>query len=204
MLSVRSDGFAALRIRPSHWPRLRCLLTTMGLYASSCATSDSIQGTTSGSSGDTVICALHNCSSDSDCGACSAGRHLCNVRDRRCQACDVATGAGCYDDEVCSSFGTCIPNGLDCPTDDHGVPTVFCTETADCAACNVDHQVCTWPPAGAWPAPRKTRTAVSTTRSARRTTRASRSAPRPATSTPTAWAATSSARRRSTAPRTSA
>jgi hypothetical protein len=122
-----------------------------GLFAAACVSSSQvIDSTTSSSSGagasgfvdDGTICVLHNCKSASDCGACSEGRKLCNLRDHRCVACDVTTGEGCLEGEICSDFGSCIPNGLTCDVDDRGIPTIPCVASIDCAACDPAHQVC--------------------------------------------------------------
>ena len=89
-----------------------------------------------------AICLLHNCESDAECGACSDGRHSCKLDERRCVACDADTGAGCGDSEYCSSYGVCVPDGVSCPTDVHGTPTITCASSADCIACDPMHRVC--------------------------------------------------------------
>ncbi len=94
------------------------------------------------------VCLLHTCDNDAECAGCSEGRTTCNVIEHRCVACDAATGSGCPDGQACSSFGNCVPEGLTCPTDEHGTPVISCTTSADCAACDPMHRVCD-PAAGA-------------------------------------------------------
>ncbi len=93
-------------------------------------------GTTNG------ICLLNNCSADEHCLGCADGRNTCLEAENRCVACDPNTGEGCPDGEECSPFGLCVPEGLTCPTDGMGTPTVTCTKNADCLACSPMHQVC--------------------------------------------------------------
>ncbi|MEM1029227.1 MAG: hypothetical protein AAGN82_02705 [Myxococcota bacterium] len=97
-----------------------------------------------GSGGDDQqgICLLNNCNSDVECAGCGDGRNTCLVDENRCVACDPNTGQGCADGESCSSFGLCVPEGLTCPTDGDGTPTLTCTKNSDCAACSPMHQVC--------------------------------------------------------------
>ncbi len=57
-------------------------------------------------------------------------------------ACDAKTGTGCAAGEKCTSFGTCAPAELTCPTDAQGEPTITCKTKADCLACDPLHQVC--------------------------------------------------------------
>ncbi|MEZ4220827.1 MAG: hypothetical protein R3B13_07830 [Polyangiaceae bacterium] len=90
----------------------------------------------------TGICLLNNCSSDDQCVGCSFGRDKCDVPNNRCVACDAKTGQGCATGEKCTSFGTCAPGDLTCPTDGQGQPTITCKTTPDCAACDPLHQVC--------------------------------------------------------------
>src|SRR5215203_3416125 len=125
-------------------------LALEGLFAAACVSSGQVvDNTTSSSSGagaagiidDGTICVLHNCKADSDCGACSEGRKLCNLRDHRCVGCNIATGEGCSEGQICSDFGSCIPTGLTCDVDDRGVPTISCVSSIDCAACDGAHQV---------------------------------------------------------------
>lgn len=92
--------------------------------------------------GDPAICLLHNCDSDAECAGCSDGRTTCLVAEHRCVACDADSGTGCPEGQVCSSWGNCVPEGLECPTDVHGTPQISCTKSADCAACDPMHQVC--------------------------------------------------------------
>lgn len=89
-----------------------------------------------------AICLLHNCNADDECGACSDGRTTCLVSEHRCVACDSGSGTGCPDGQQCSSWGKCVPQGLECPTDNHGNPTISCGSSADCAACDPMHLVC--------------------------------------------------------------
>lgn len=89
-----------------------------------------------------AICLLHNCHADAECGACSGGRVFCDLEENRCVACGEDTATGCPDGQVCSSWGNCIPPELTCPTDDHGTPTISCSDNADCAACDPMHLVC--------------------------------------------------------------
>lgn len=91
---------------------------------------------------ESAICILHNCTEDAHCGGCSDGRNTCLVEEGRCVACDAATNSGCEPGFQCSSWGNCVPEGLECPSDDHGVPTITCASSADCAACDPKHQVC--------------------------------------------------------------
>jgi hypothetical protein len=88
------------------------------------------------------ICLLHNCESDEHCSSCSEGRNTCLVEEKRCVACDADTGTGCPDGQYCSSFGKCVPDGVTCPTDANGTPTITCASSADCVACSPAHQVC--------------------------------------------------------------
>ena len=104
-------------------------------------------GGTSGSGGKSNggaggLCLLNNCSSDAECMGCSYGRTQCDVANKRCVACDAATGKGCAPGEKCTSFGTCAPKSLTCPTDSKGEPTISCKTSLDCAACDPAHQVC--------------------------------------------------------------
>lgn len=92
------------------------------------------------------VCILHNCTEDAHCGGCSDGRTSCLVEPGettgRCVACNADTGTGCPEGQECSSFGNCVPVGLDCTTDDTGAPQIACTSSGDCAACDPLHQVC--------------------------------------------------------------
>lgn len=96
-------------------------------------------GTSTGTGG-SEVCLLHNCATDAECGGCSEGRTYCKVDEGRCVAC--GTGGECPEGQVCSSFGSCVPEGLECPTDNTGTPTIACTTSADCAACDPAHRVC--------------------------------------------------------------
>jgi hypothetical protein len=88
------------------------------------------------------ICLLNNCSADDQCVGCADGRNTCLVEENRCVACDPNTGEGCADGEECSPFGICVPQGLTCPTESDGTPTVVCEQNSDCLACSPLHQVC--------------------------------------------------------------
>lgn len=113
-----------------------------------CANSDPIPGLAGPEDGsdtesdENQICLLHNCTEDDHCGGCSGGRNTCLVEEKRCVACNADTGTGCPDGEYCSSWGNCVPDGLECPTDSHGTPTISCSTNADCLACDPMHQVC--------------------------------------------------------------
>ncbi len=98
-----------------------------------------------GAGGASGVCLLHNCATDDECAGCADGRNYCLVEDGqgRCVACgDGADGAGCPPGQVCSSFGECIPEGAECPTDAMGVPQISCDTSADCVACDPAHRVC--------------------------------------------------------------
>lgn len=88
------------------------------------------------------ICLLNNCSEDAHCAGCADNRDTCLVAENRCVACDPNTGMGCPEGEACSPFGICAPAGQTCPTDAEGVPTISCTQNADCLACSPMNQVC--------------------------------------------------------------
>lgn len=116
-----------------------------------CAAGDPIDPTGAGANGndpdpqqndEDAICLLHNCTEDAHCGACDEGRNTCLVEEGRCVACNAETNSGCFEGEECSSWGNCVPIGLDCPTDPHGDPTITCSSNGDCAACDPLHQVC--------------------------------------------------------------
>jgi hypothetical protein len=137
------------------YPALLCgaAFVVPGFFATACVGTTQITESAGGAGGgrstgvlgggdDGTICVLHNCKGDSDCGACSEGRKVCSLRDHRCVSCDVLNGSGCADGEVCSDFGSCVPMGLTCVVDDHGVPSSPCTADVDCAACDPTHQVC--------------------------------------------------------------
>jgi hypothetical protein len=137
--------------RPSFAPAPRtalifgALLSLPTLYAAACANSDNIvinAGGAGGSGGGETVCILQNCQSSTDCAACSESRHLCNTRSHLCVACNTDTGEGCAKDEYCSKFGYCVPMGVSCPSDGHGVPMITCGVSADCSACDDAHRVC--------------------------------------------------------------
>jgi hypothetical protein len=132
-----------------HWSRFLqtvVLLPFTGALFGACANSNAPDlGEDPGSdpqNGGELACILHNCQSDAECGACSGGRHTCELAQHRCVACDAMTGNGCPQGETCSSYGNCVPAGLTCTTDAHGVPQITCSSSADCAACDPMHQVC--------------------------------------------------------------
>src|SRR6185503_12752952 len=120
------------------------VLALPGIIAAACVNTNHIDDTGSGGAGgdDGTICVLHNCQSDIDCTACSEGRQSCDTRNHRCVACDAIHDTGCAEGEYCSQFGSCVPTGLMCDTDGHGVPTVECASSKDCSACDPLHQVC--------------------------------------------------------------
>lgn len=91
---------------------------------------------------DELACIQHNCTEDAHCSGCTEGRTTCLVEEARCVACNSDTGSGCPEGQECSSWGNCVPFGLECPTDSHGAPQITCTANADCAACDPMHQVC--------------------------------------------------------------
>lgn len=123
---------------------------TLVMAGAGCATTDTLtdgSGSSTSSGNDPQgnedgICLLHNCNSDAECGACSDGRNTCLEAEHRCVACNADTGSGCPDGQYCSSWGNCVEDGLECPTDDHGVPQISCAQNADCAACDPLHQIC--------------------------------------------------------------
>jgi hypothetical protein len=59
----------------------------------------------------------------------------------RCVACGIE-GKTCPSGQMCDSFGACVPSGKSCPTDGTGTPTITCTTSDDCVACDPLHQVC--------------------------------------------------------------
>ena len=133
---------------------LAALLTSTTLFASACSNSDEVGADPSGGNDDDGIdddgagasgpeggaCLLHNCESDEQCAGCSDGRNTCNLEEKRCVACGPQ--GGCPAGQECSSYGNCVPAGLDCPTDAGGIPTITCASSADCAACDPAHLVC--------------------------------------------------------------
>lgn len=90
------------------------------------------------------VCILHNCTEDAHCAGCSDGRNFCLVENGsgRCVACGSGTTGGCPEGQECSSYGECVPIGLECATDAMGVPQISCSNSGDCAACDPAHQVC--------------------------------------------------------------
>ncbi len=135
-------------------PRLKTLLYASVFLALSlpligaCSSKDAATeagntaGPTTGAGAGTGVCLLNSCSADNQCDGCADGRNKCLVKENRCVACDPGTGQGCKPGESCSSFGLCVPQGLTCPVDNMGNPTVKCTKNADCKACDPQHQVC--------------------------------------------------------------
>lgn len=103
-----------------------------GTTASSSSTGSGVDPSTA--------CILNNCNSDPECAGCANGRTSCLLSEHRCVACgpDLSCPAG----TVCASFGDCVPEGATCPTDPQGNPTVSCSSSADCVACDPKHQVC--------------------------------------------------------------
>lgn len=122
-------------------------VVSAGVLFAACADSETIDGSTgstesTGTTNPSGACILHNCNTNEECGGCSEGRNTCLTAEHRCVACDAGTDSGCPEGEVCSSFGNCVPEGLECPTDAQGTPTNPCATSADCAACAPDHRVC--------------------------------------------------------------
>lgn len=125
-----------------------CLVaSSVALGLSSCVSSDTPSDTTSTSSGSSssgipdALCLLHNCDTDFECAGCTDGRTHCITAEHRCVACDANDPSSCPSGEKCSSYGNCVPDTLECPTD-NGVPTITCNTNADCAACDPAHQIC--------------------------------------------------------------
>ncbi len=117
---------------------------TDGTVTDSVGDTGTTNGDATASESDTAsdICLSQNCESDLECGGCDEGRNTCYAPDKRCVACNPDTGAGCEDGDVCTEFGTCVPEGQTCDVDGDGEPTVECNNDPDCAACDLDHQVC--------------------------------------------------------------
>ncbi len=89
------------------------------------------------------VCLMHDCDDDAECAACPNGRNECDTSTHRCVKCVPGEPPdACEDGEVCSKYGTCIPEGMTCPTDAVGEPTITCTKDDDCFACDDMHQVC--------------------------------------------------------------
>lgn len=86
------------------------------------------------------LCLLNNCHSNQECEGCSYGRHTCDIANTRCIAC--TSEKDCKTGEQCTSFGTCAPKDLTCPTDATGTPTITCSKDVDCSVCDPLHQVC--------------------------------------------------------------
>ncbi len=97
-------------------------------------------GASTGTGSNNGVCILHNCNSNDECQGCSDGRTSCSLSDHRCVACGQ-DGKGCPTGQKCSSFGICVDQNLDCPTN-AGTPTITCNASGDCAACDPAHQVC--------------------------------------------------------------
>jgi hypothetical protein len=89
------------------------------------------------------ICLLNNCSSDAECADCSSGRTSCSQQSHRCIACGPeAGGKTCPSGQYCTAFGECVPNGVTCPVDGNGIPTITCKNNADCGACGPRNRIC--------------------------------------------------------------
>lgn len=123
----------------------------VAILASACADDDgNVITPTDGQGGTTQtpqddgpgICLLNNCSADEHCKGCGDGRNTCLEAENRCVGCDPNTGEGCEDGSYCTSFGLCAPDGVTCPTDEHGTPTITCSQNSDCIACSPMNQVC--------------------------------------------------------------
>ena len=119
----------------------------VALLIGACANGAKVQdsgsggGTTSSGASGTAVCRLHSCDSDVECGACTEGNQTCLLAEHRCVACDPASG-GCGEGEFCSEFGSCVPEGQTCITNDNGTPTITCATSEDCLACDSLHHVC--------------------------------------------------------------
>lgn len=128
--------------------RVALASSLLALLAAACANGAKVvdpggSGGAGGAGGAPVneVCRLHSCDIDAECGGCAEGKRLCLAEEHRCVACDAAEG-GCAEGEFCSDFGTCVPMGQECPTDDGGSPTIVCTSPLDCLACDSLHQAC--------------------------------------------------------------
>jgi hypothetical protein len=101
-------------------------------------------GDGSGGSGDNgTICLLNDCDLDRDCKDCTGDRTVCNQKEHRCIACGAdASGKMCGAGQYCTQYGDCVANGVMCPVDGMGNPTITCKTSADCGACDPKHQVC--------------------------------------------------------------
>jgi len=96
-----------------------------------------------GGGGNDSICLLNDCDLDRDCKDCTGGRTTCSQKEHRCVACGpTANGATCGSGQYCTMYGDCVANGVTCPVDGTGNPTVACKTSADCGACDPKHQVC--------------------------------------------------------------
>jgi len=127
-----------------------CLSLFGALSLAACSDDEAnTTGTTSsgsgGETGNNGICIAHNCREDSHCEGCADDKTTCRIEAGeeygRCVACGDGA-AGCPPGYVCSSWGNCVPEGLECPTDSNGVPQISCTNSGDCAACDPAHLVC--------------------------------------------------------------
>jgi hypothetical protein len=137
--SARSFAFAAA-----------FTLASAALGAGACATGSPVQNATGGggagggsstSTGGDVACIPTNCHSDAECGACDQNRHSCDLTTHHCVACGPGNPS-CPQGYACSAYGDCVPEGATCPVDAQGTPTVTCQTSADCVACDPQHQVC--------------------------------------------------------------
>ena len=100
-------------------------------------------GTDDGGSGNDQICILNNCDLDRDCADCSESRTVCSQKEHRCIACGPNAGnKSCKPGQYCTKYGDCAPNGVQCPEDANGVPTITCKNNADCGACGPQYKVC--------------------------------------------------------------
>jgi hypothetical protein len=134
-------------------PRLLAFGLLSSLIGSSfIACGDDGEGTTGsgagtgqgGEDGNNGICIAHNCQEDSHCEGCADDKNTCRIEageeSGRCVACGDGA-SGCPSGYECSSWGNCVPEGLECPTE-NGVPQITCSSSADCAACDPAHLVC--------------------------------------------------------------
>jgi hypothetical protein len=100
-------------------------------------------GTGEGGAGNDSICLLNDCDLDRDCKDCSGARTICNQKEHRCIACGPdAKNTQCGSGQYCTQYGDCVGNGVTCPVDGSGNPTVTCKTSADCGACDPKHKVC--------------------------------------------------------------
>jgi len=105
--------------------------------------SDGLDDDTSGDTGPmgSGACILNNCEFDEHCDGCPDGANICDTDQSACVQCDPENQIGCEAGEMCTEFGNCVPEGLECPTAD-GLPAIDCDTDDDCAACAPQFQSC--------------------------------------------------------------